>query len=84
MPCDVVVQEFVSFVDDHVEQVESGHDGGADVEVVLQGSASVVSPFDWVGGCEDGCSKGQETYLAFRVAWMPALAMEMVCCSIAS
>jgi len=52
--CQVAVYGLVGFVPDHEEQVESAHDGGAEVEVRAQRRLGVVPAADRVGGGEDG------------------------------
>lgn len=44
----------VAFVHQDEEEVEAAHDGGRQVDVLLQALAAVVAPADGVGGGQDG------------------------------
>lgn len=44
----------IAVVHQDEEEVKSAHDGGCQVDVLLQTLAAVVAPTDWVGGSQDG------------------------------
>lgn len=44
----------IAVVHQDEEEVEAAHDGGGQVDVLLQALAAVVAPTDRVGGSQDG------------------------------
>lgn len=51
--------DLIAVVHQDEEEVEAAHDGGGQVDVLLQALAAVVAPSDWVGGSQDGCASVQ-------------------------
>lgn len=49
----------VAVVHQDEEEVKATHDGGGQVDVLLQTLAAIVAPADGVGGGEDGCASIQ-------------------------
>ncbi len=45
------------FVKDEEDVIESGHEGGGEIDVLLDGEFNIISAHEGVGGCED-CGSG--------------------------
>lgn len=49
-----VVHDFVALIDKYEEQIESGHDGRGQVDVLLEAFGAIVTASDGVCRCQNG------------------------------
>lgn len=81
---DAKIRLLMAFIQYDKEQIKSRHDGGRHGNILLDKlkqtlSESFLSYLPWIG-----FAAAKILVRAFKVAWIPALVILIVCCSMAS